>query len=136
MATFVERVRLLGERLGPIRALVGSARDEGLITFVLGSLDPSLQIAFDFRHDSWSGIEAELPTNATRVGDVDAAAPFRYLRLREPPYDDEALASWADRIRGLLGDGIDVYCYFKHEDEPTAPRYAAHLLELVADKRP
>jgi uncharacterized protein YecE (DUF72 family) len=130
-ATFIERVELLGDRLGPIRALVGSARDEGLIALLLGSFDPSLRIAFDFRHESWDGIDADLPANAVRVGSLDAGAPFRYLRLREPPYDDGALRSWAGRIRPLLADGIDVYCYFRHEDEPTAPRYARRLIELV-----
>ena len=30
-----------------------------------------------------------------------------------------------------LGDGVRVYCYFMHEDEPTAPRYAERLLELL-----
>ena len=32
----------------------------------------------------------------------------------------------------LLADGIEVYAYFKHEDEPTAPGYALRLLELLA----
>jgi uncharacterized protein YecE (DUF72 family) len=130
--TFEERVRLLGDSLGPIRVVVGSARDEGLLALTLGSFDPELKIAFDFRHDSWEGLEAELPPNAVRVNDLDAAARFRYLRLREPPYDDAALEGWADRIRPLLAQGIEVYCYFKHEDEPQAPRYAERLLELVS----
>jgi uncharacterized protein YecE (DUF72 family) len=127
-ATFEERVRLLGERLGPIRILVGQARDEGFLTLALGSLDPERRIAFDFRHDSWAGIE--LPENAVQINDVDAKAPFRYLRFREPPYSDGPIARIADEIRPLLESGIEVYCYFKHEDEPTAPRYAERLLEL------
>ena len=131
-ATVDERVRLLGDRLGPIRVVVGSARDEGLLTLTLGSFDPTIQIAFDFRHDSWDGIEADLPPNAVRVNDFASAASFRYLRLREPPYDETALSGWADRIRPLLATGIDVYCYFKHEDEPEAPRCAERLLELLA----
>jgi uncharacterized protein YecE (DUF72 family) len=132
LGTFEERVRLLGERLGPIRALVGSARDEGVLTLTLGSFDPSLQIAFDFRHESWEGIEHELPPNAVRVNDLDAAAGFRYLRLREPPYDDDALRGWAQRIGPLLAAGVEVYCFFRHEEEPSAPRYAERLLELLA----
>ena len=56
-------------------------------------------------------------------------ASFRYLRLREPPYSDQALREWAERLRPLLDGGVDVYTYFKHEDEPTAPAYAARLLE-------
>ena len=130
--TFEERVRLLGVRLGPIRVLVGSARDEGLLALTLGSFDPELRIAFDFRHDSWDDLEADLPPNAVRVNDLDSSASFRYLRLREPPYDDAALEEWANRIRPLLAGGIDVYCYFKHEDEPEAPRAAERLLMLLA----
>jgi uncharacterized protein YecE (DUF72 family) len=132
LATFEERVRRLGDRLGPIRAVVGTKRDEGLLELLLGSLDPALQIAFDFRHETWAGVETDLPPNAVRIDDLDAPAPFRYLRFRDPPYDDGSLAEWADRIRPLLTEGIDVYCYFRHEDEPTAPRYAQRLLELLA----
>lgn len=130
MATFEERVRRLGDRLGPIRVVVGSKRDEGLLTLMLGSLDPALHLAFDFRHDSWEGVEGDLPPNAVRVNDLEAAAPFRYLRFRDPPYGDAALRSWAKKIRPLVADGIDVYCYFRHEDEPTAPQYAERFLEL------
>src|SRR3954469_19889316 len=55
--TFAERVSLLGDRLGPIRVLVNAARDEGLLTLVLGSFDPSVALAFDFRHESWDGVD-------------------------------------------------------------------------------
>jgi len=132
VGTFEERVRLLGDRLGPVRALIGYARDEGLLSLLLGSIDPELRIAFDFRHGSWEGVETELPANAVRVDDLAAAAPFRYVRLREPPYDESALRGWADRLRPLLAEKVDVYVFFKHEDEPTAPAYAERLLELLA----
>jgi uncharacterized protein YecE (DUF72 family) len=130
-ATFAARVGLLGEHLGPIRLLVGSARDEGLLTLLLGSFDPTAPLAFDFRHDSWDGIEADLPANAVRVNALEADAAFRYIRLREPPYDEKQLRDWAGRLRPLLDDGLRVYCYFMHEDEPTAPRYAQRLLVLL-----
>jgi len=65
------------------------------------------------------------------VNSLDGEAPFRYLRLRDPPYDDDTLEALADRIRPLLGGGIRVYAYFKHEDEPSAPQYAQQLLELL-----
>jgi uncharacterized protein YecE (DUF72 family) len=132
IATFEERVRRLGDRLGPVRMLVGSARDEGFLQLALGSVDPGFKIAFDFRHDSWEELDMRLPDNAVRVNDLDASAAFRYLRLREPPYENGELAEWANRVRPLLEDGIEVYCYFRHEDEPTAPRYAQRFLELVS----
>jgi uncharacterized protein YecE (DUF72 family) len=131
VSTFEDRVRLLGDRLGPIRVLVGYARDEGQLALMLGSLAQELQLAFDFRHGSWEGVETELPPNATTINDLDSGATFRYLRLRDPPYDDSALRKWAERIRPLLADGTEVYVFFKHEDEPSAPRYAERLLDLI-----
>ena len=131
-ATFAARVGLLRERLGPIRLVVVSARDEGLLTLLLGSFAPTVPLAFDFRHESWDGIDAELPPNAVRVNALEAGAPFRYVRLREPPYSDTDLRTWAKRLRPPLDEGVRVYCYLRHEDEPTAPTYAERLLELLA----
>jgi len=129
------RVRALGDRLGPIvvRFADGRERDDEFVAGHLDALDDDLDVALDFRDPSWDGNEPELERRgAVRVNQLEAAAaPFRYLRLREPPYDDAALAGWAGTIRGLLADGLDVYCYFRHEDEPTAPAYAARLAELV-----
>jgi uncharacterized protein YecE (DUF72 family) len=101
-------------------------RDDGFLLLLRDSLDPELEVAFDFRHESWAGVDVPVVVNS-----LEADAPFRYLRLREPPYDDAALEAWAGRLRPLLDDGVRVYCYFKHEDEPTGPAYAERLLELL-----
>ena len=129
VGTFCERVRTLGERLGPILVQLPPTRprDEGWLALMLESLDPELEYTFEFRHESWSGIEGVQVINA-----LEGDAPFRYLRLRDPPYDEEALHGWADRLRPLLEGGTRVYAYFKHEDEPLAPRYAARLIELLS----
>jgi uncharacterized protein YecE (DUF72 family) len=135
VADLNSRVRALGDRLGPIvvRFADGRARDDDFLARLMDALADDLEVALDFRDASWDGIEPELERwGAVRVNQLEAgAARFRYLRLREPPYDDAALAEWAGTIRGLLADGLDVYCYFRHEDEPTAPAYAARLTELV-----
>ena len=86
---------------------------------MLGSFDPDAALAFDLRHDSWEGVEPGCRGRRARRR-ARGDAPFRYLRLREPPYDDAALAGWAERLRPLLDEGVRVFCYFKHEDEPTA----------------
>ena len=112
LGVFQERVSLLGDRLGPIRVAVQQAADPGLLALLFGSLDPVLRVAFDFHHES--------------------GAPFRYLRFRGPPYSDDELEHFAARIRTLLDDGVEVFAYFRHEDEPTAPRYAEQLLTLLA----
>ena len=132
IATFCERVRALGDRLGPVLVQLPPSRprDDGLLRLFLDSLDPGLRYAFEFRHASWEG--ADLDGHAL-VGSLEGQAPFRYLRLREPPYDEAALLAWAGRLRPLLADGIEVYAYFKHEDEPVAPAYARRLLEHVKE---
>jgi uncharacterized protein YecE (DUF72 family) len=122
-----ERVRG-PRRLGPVRIVVQQARDDAFLARLLDSLDPALGWALDFRHESWEGAETG---RVAVVNALDGVASFRYLRLREPPYSDQALREWAERLRPLLAGGIDIYTYFKHEDEPTAPAYAARLLELV-----
>ena len=121
---FQERVLALGDRLGPVRVSLKSKRDEGALELLLGSLDPSLRLAFDLEHSSWDGIEPRLAkAGAVRVNDLGHPAPFRYLRRRESP--DETFAA---RIRAA---DEPVYVYFRHEDEPTAPAYAERLRELL-----
>ncbi len=134
MADFSDRVRHLGDRLGPVRVVLTSARDDGMLVLLLGSLDPGLRLAFDLQHPSWEGVEARLAeAGAVRVNDLDTPAPFRYVRLREPPYDEPLLAEWAGRLRGPLAAGEEVYCYVRHEDEPTAPAYAERLRTLAGE---
>src|SRR3954465_14110853 len=53
VAAFSERVRHLGDRLGPVRVVLTGPRDEGMLTLLLGSLDPELRLAFDLQHESW-----------------------------------------------------------------------------------
>jgi len=130
VAEFASRVRLLGERLGPTRVSLKSARDEGMIELILGSLDAEFPVAFDLEHESWDGIEPRLAAAGTvRVNDLESDAPFRYVRFRDPPYTDEQLHEFAAQLRDVREP---VFAYFRHEDEPTAPRYAERLLELIA----
>jgi uncharacterized protein YecE (DUF72 family) len=128
LPAFTESARRLGDRLGPLLVQFPETRprDDGLLKLLLDSLDPELEYAFEFRHESWDGVDVPV-----RVNSLEAEAPFRYLRLREPPYDEAALRVWAGRLGPLLEQGTRVYCYFKHEDEPHAPAYARRLLELL-----
>ena len=116
---FVERVSALGDRLGPIRVTVQSARDDGLLAYVLGTVDPSLELAFDFRHKSWADTDGIVLVNDF------ASEPFRYIRLREPPYSDDDIHELAAKLSD------PAYVYFRHEDAPTAPAYAARLLAFL-----
>ena len=138
VGTFCERVRALGERLGPVLVQLPPSRprDDGFLRLFLDSLDPELEYAFEFRHPSWEVDEILAEARVARVGSLEGATSFRYLRLREPPYDREALAEWARRLVALREAGVRSYVYFKHEEAPAAPRYALELLRLAAGSAP
>jgi uncharacterized protein YecE (DUF72 family) len=116
---FLERVQGLSDRLGPVRIVVQAARDDGIVSFVVGSVPPGVELAWDFRHESWEGLDG-----IVRVGDPDAE-PFQYLRLREPPYSDNELRAFAETLRD------PAYVYVRHEDAPTAPAIAERLRALL-----
>jgi uncharacterized protein YecE (DUF72 family) len=139
LPTFCERVRLLGARLGPLLLQLPPTRprDDGLLELLLGSADPELQLAVEFRNDTWDdpAVDALLAAHgAVRVNQLDADAPFRYLRLREPPYEEAALQQLASR---LAAEQVPVYAFFKHEDEtPRGAEYALRLVELLESCQP
>ena len=127
----LERVRELGDRLGCVRVVVESPHDEELVERLLSAFQGT-RLALDLRHESWNAAEAQLrQTGVVRVGDWDAPAVWRYLRFREPPYDDDALLAIAARLRPLLDSRIEVFAFFRHELEPTAPVTALRLLDLL-----
>ena len=130
---FCDRMRALGDRLGPVLVRFDERRerDDDFLRALLAAFDADLWLALDLRHPSWDGVEALLDERAVRVNQMDTDAPFRYLRFRDPPYDEKQLAEQAGLVRPLLAQGIEVHCYYRHEDEPTAPRYAERLLELI-----
>ena len=119
VTSFFERVVALGDRLGPLRAVVVAPRDDGLLSYVLGSTPDGVRIAWDFRHETWAGVDG-----VVRVNDP-SAEPFRYLRLREPPYADDELRAFAETVRD------PAYVYVRHEDEPTAPATVDRLRALL-----
>lgn len=119
VTTFLERVLALGDRLGPVRVVYEGPQDSGTLSFVEGSVPPGVRLAWDFRDASWQDVDG-----IVRVDDPDAE-PFRYLRLREPPYTNEQLGAFATGVRD------PAYIYVRHEDEPTAPETAGRLRSLL-----
>ena len=125
---FEERIRTLGERLGAVRLVLETPRDDSVLALLLGSIGPDLRVALDLRHPTWDGVDV---SPAVRIGDLETDAPFRYLRFREPPWDERELRDIAARLRPVLRDGAEVFAYFRHEDEPRAPAAALALLDLM-----
>jgi uncharacterized protein YecE (DUF72 family) len=119
VTTFLERTLALGDRLGPVRVVYEGPRDDGTLSFVEGSIPEGVRLAWDFRDNSWAAVGG-----IVRVNDP-GCEPFRYLRLREPPYSDDELRTFAATIRD------PAYVYVRHEDEPTAPAIASRLLAVL-----
>lgn len=139
---FLDRVRLLGDRLGPIlfQCPPSLRFDRSLIESFLAYLPPIAQYAMEFRHPSWEEARDVLAAQGVawctaetdeRAAEKDSWEPFGYLRLRKERYTDDELKAWAGRIGKALADGRDVFCYFKHEEDTVGVRHADRLAELM-----
>jgi uncharacterized protein YecE (DUF72 family) len=105
-------------------------------------LPTDIRFAFEFRHASWlvDDVYERLARRniALCLAESDRleipkvfTADFVYFRLRKGDYSDEGRAEIAERVRGLLGAGRDVYDYFKHEEDPHGAIWAEELLKLT-----
>lgn len=136
----------LGQRLGVVLFQLppNFKRDTERLAAFLEILPPGMPAAFEFRHESWDDDEVHaalrergmaLVCADTDDGDEDAAivetGPLGYLRLRRVDYSADDLRRWADRLRATSWD--EAFVFFKHEDEPTAPRLAAQFAEVFAE---
>ncbi len=141
---FIERARVLGDRLGPIlfQCPPSLRYDRQLIERFVGYLPPTVRAVMEFRHASW--VEARdllldqgiawcvAETDEKDPGPDDLSwEPYGYLRLRKTGYADEELRAWASRIGPALAAGNDVYCYLKHEESGMSARTALRLGELL-----
>ncbi|HWN81050.1 MAG TPA: DUF72 domain-containing protein [Candidatus Udaeobacter sp.] len=141
--TFMTAASGLGPKLGPVLFQLPpfQQKDTARLQAFLGDLPAGHRYAFEFRHPSWFDAEVEdllrgagasLCIAETEDGcpALVTTAPFLYIRLRSPSYAPAEIAAWGSRIRELLGRQIDVFAFFKHEDE--GPRYAQALLQAAA----
>ena len=127
LGTFEERVRRLGDRLGPVRVVVESPRDDGLLALLLGST--GLRLALDLRDESWDGVDV---APAVRVGRLGRRRALPLPPLPRPAVlRRDAASSSRHAFARCSPRATEVFAYFRHEDAPTAPAYAARLLELV-----
>jgi uncharacterized protein YecE (DUF72 family) len=159
--THVQRLANGGELVSALFATAGTLKDRlGAVLFqlppnvrkdvsrlraFLAQLPPGARVAFEFRHPEWFcdqvfGLLRERGAGLC-VADADnelevpfvSTADWGYLRLRQPDYDDAALAEWVNRLRSQ--SWREAYVFFKHEDAGAGPRLAKRLLELLAGAR-
>jgi len=136
VSTFFEGLAPLGDRVGPVLFQLPH-RDVDLdrLDRLLAALPPSPPAAFELG-PAWNTTEvldrlgaagATLVAVDTDGDDValPEVGPVAYVRLRRERYDDEALTSWADRLKAA---GRPAFAYLRHEGDPLE---AVRLLNAV-----
>lgn len=148
--TFLERVRPLGAKLGPLLWQLPPflERDLGLLEAFISALpSDGLRHAIEFRHDTWldDDVFALLQRHGVAVvhvsGDMLATdftptADFVYARFHgttryHGSYAAPQLEPWAAFLRQQLDAGRDAYAYFNNDAEGHAPVDAARLLGML-----
>jgi uncharacterized protein YecE (DUF72 family) len=131
-------------RLGPILFQLppNLKCDLPVLTDFLALLPGDLRFAIEYRHTSWL---TDPVYDALRKHNVSLCvaesdkleipevitADFVYYRLRKPEYSEEERSGIAERARELLGQGKDLYLFFKHEETPEGAIYAEDLASRV-----
>ena len=117
--------------------------DSALLEEFLSTLSRGVPCAFEFRHQSWftDQIFDLLRTHKRalcvaeteeRVTPDVVTADFCYYRYRKPTYTPEERHAMVNRIREHLGQGRDVFAYFKHEETPQGAIYAKDVLQEMS----
>jgi len=139
---FLDRVKVLGERLGPIlfQCPPSLKFDRGLIEAFAAYLPPTARYAMEFRDPSWEEAKPILAGQgiAWCTAETDESSggepvfePFGYLRLRKEAYTHEDIKAWAEWIGPALDEDRDIYVYFKHEDKGAGLIFAEQLAAMV-----
>jgi uncharacterized protein YecE (DUF72 family) len=132
------------EKLGPLLFQLppNMKADAKLLQEFLVTLPRAVPSAFEFRHASWftdeifallkSGNRALcVAESEERITPDVVTADFCYYRYRKPSYTPDERRAMIDRIHEHLGQGRNVFAYFKHEETPQGAMYAVEMLKEV-----
>jgi uncharacterized protein YecE (DUF72 family) len=140
-------VEAFAERLGLVLLSVPPRvkRDDAALARFLDAWPRSVGLALELADPSWTDDEVfshlaahEVSLVATDTDDTDEPDLRRigaalYVRLRRQAYDDAALTRWAARFEPFLADGLDVYAFFRHDEDGTSALRAEALGRHVDD---
>jgi uncharacterized protein YecE (DUF72 family) len=150
VAHFLEGVRALGDRRGPVLFQLPpnwKVNVERLRSF-LAVLPREGRYAFEFRHASWfdervyevlraAGAAFCIHDLATQPSPEVVTADFVYVRLHgthgpyQGSYDQQVLAGWAGALSTWAGQGKAIYCYFNNDERGYAVQNARTLLDII-----
>jgi uncharacterized protein YecE (DUF72 family) len=152
LANFLERVRILGDKLGPLLYQLppNLHRKDELLDSFLSALPGNLIHVLELRHSSWLCQDVFAILRRYNVGlcvfdmpdlttPLEATADFAYIRFHGSAalygscYSDEELTDWANRI-AELSQGLDaVYVYFNNDAEAFAVENALTLRDKLRE---
>lgn len=149
VARFLDRVRGLGDKLGPVLLQLppNLRADAGLLDAALAEFPDRVRVAVEPRHESWWSDEIRdvLTKHSSALCWADRGsrpvtplwrtADFGYLRLHHGRnrvgYGRTALATWVRRIADTFGRDNPVYTYFNNDPEAAAPADAVTFARLA-----
>lgn len=146
----LERIQVLGDRLGPILFQLPPRwhfNEERLQAF-LESLPRDYRYTLELRDPSWLNQEAYrilekhgaafcIYELAGRISPKEVTADFVYIRLHGPGdayqgrYDRQTLAGWAGAISAWTAQGLTVFCYFDNDEAGYAAQNALELQDML-----
>lgn len=150
-ANFVERAKILGDKLGPVLFLIPpkwNLNTERLRGF-LDILPSGFRYAFEFRDTSWfdDAVNDLLKEHnaafciydfAGTQSPLNVTADFVYIRLHGPEetaysgrYTDKNIADRARFINDMSEEGKDIYCYFDNDEAGYAVQDAMKLIGMT-----
>lgn len=153
---FVATIEPLGARLGAVLFTTPPTFGCDIERFagILDSIPPGMRTAWEFRHSSWMcpdvlELLAQRDSCPVIVEAFDAPSarellpggvfadryefPFVYVRFRRESYTYADLVVWGDMLADVIGEGRDVYAFFRQS--PEAACYATALGELLAEAK-
>ena len=155
MANHVDRVRRLGEHLGPnlVQLPPRWTRNVDRLDEFLSVAPSTIRWAVELRERSWLHDDVfdvlRRHGAALCIHDLQASHPFEltadwtYVRFHGPDalehpyhgsYGEARLCEWADRLASLLDHGRDVYAYFNNDWYGHAVTDAVFLRDQVATR--
>jgi uncharacterized protein YecE (DUF72 family) len=153
---FIRTVDALGPRLGTVLFTTPPTFGCEVERFatVLDAIPPGVRTAWEFRHTSWmcpdvldqlagrdscpvivEGFEEAFARELLPGGPLADRYefPFVYVRFRRESYTYADLVVWGDVLADVIGEGRDVYAFFRQAPEATC--YATALSELLAEAK-
>jgi len=150
VATFMQRARLLGEKLGPVLYQLPPSlqRDDQRLRDFLAVLPVGVEHVIEFRHSSWfddavfdllweRGVAFCMADHPSAPAPFAITAPFAYLRFHgsqgayQGSYGDEDLRVWASRLRLVAPRLKAVYAYFNNDAYAAAVGDARRLRAML-----